>query len=266
MELGFESLWVFDHLWPLGGEKERPILECWTALAYLAGSGIRADIGTLVTRSSLRNPAVLAKMASTVGAMAEGRTIVGLGSGDSMNRAENRAFGAPFYSGTDRVEQLVSTLEVLQRATKTGRAELSDRFADVSIPMSPKPSDPVKVWLGGRSDEILEVAGRIADGWNGWGANIDAFADDAAKVKAIAGTRAFEISWAGQVIVGDSDDAAESELGDRDPAHFVTGGPETVRARLATAIEAGASHLIVALPSATSESYEALAEAIGPLR
>lgn len=266
-DLGFDSIWVFDHLWPLGGNKERPILECWTALSYVAAVVDKVGIGTLVARSSLRNPALLAKMAATVGAIAPGRVTVGLGSGDSLNEAENIAFGAPFYSGEDRIGQLVSTLEVLQRFLKTDRAELDDDFAHVSIPSSPRLSEPVPVWLGGRSSEVLEVAGRIADGWNGWGANLEAFAEDAARVRAIAGTRPFEISWAGQVILRGSDEAARDALGDRDPARFVTGGPETVRRAFTTAIEAGATHLIVALPDAgKDEAFEALAEAIAPLR
>ena len=265
-ELGFDSVWLFDHLWPLGGKRERPILECWTALGYLSSAVPDIRIGTLVTRSSLRTPALLAKMAATVGAIAPGRLTVGLGSGDSLNKAENLAFGAPFYSGSDRIGQLVSTLEVLQRYLKAGCAELDDGFAHVSIPSSPRPPEPVPVWLGGRSVEVLEVAGRIADGWNGWGANLDAFAEDAAKVRSVAGTRAFEISWAGQVMLGESDEAARDELGERDPAHFVTGGSETIRRSFTRAIEAGATHLVAALPAAGERAYEALAEAIEPLR
>ena len=64
--LGLDSSWVFDHLWPLSGGKERPALEAWTTLAYLAAATSRIDLGTLVTRSTLRQPAVLAKMAATV--------------------------------------------------------------------------------------------------------------------------------------------------------------------------------------------------------
>jgi alkanesulfonate monooxygenase SsuD/methylene tetrahydromethanopterin reductase-like flavin-dependent oxidoreductase (luciferase family) len=265
--LGFDSVWVFDHLWPLGGVRERPILECWTALAYVAAAVPDVELGTLVTRSSLRNPALLAKMAATLGAVAPGRVIVGLGSGDALNRDENRAFGAPFFSGADRIGQLVSTLEVLQRYLKTDHAELHDRFVDVSIPSSPLSSDPVRVWLGGRSVEVLEVAGRVADGWNGWGANLDGFAEDASKAKAVSGTRAFEISWAGQVVLAATDELAAERLGDRDPARFVTGGPSTVRRQLARAIEAGATHLVVALPDAGKRgAYEDLAEALDPLR
>lgn len=266
--LGFDSMWLFDHLWPLGGKRERPILECWTALSYVAEATSTADVGTLVTRSSLRHPVVLAKMAATVSAIAPERLIVALGSGDHMNKAENTAFGAPFYDGAERSAQLVSTLETVSRFLKTDRVTRHDGFVDVEgLPSSPRTTPPAKVWVGGRSVEALEVAGRMADGWNGWGANLDAFAQDARKVSALAGSRPFEISWAGQVILAGSDAAARSKLGDRDPAQFVAGGPETVRAALSRAITAGASHLIVALPDAGTEgAFERLADAVGPLR
>lgn len=266
-KLGFDSLWLFDHLWPLGGKRERPILECWTTLAYLAGIS-DAEIGTLVTRASLRHPVILAKMAATVGSIASERLIVAIGSGDHLNKGENDAFGAPYFAGGRRVRQLISTLEVVQRFLRTPTADLQDEYVSVTdLPASPKQGPPPRVWVGGRSVELLEVAGRIADGWNGWGANLDTFADDAAKVRAVAGGRPFQVSWAGQVILGTDDADARRQLGERDPAQFVVGGPETIRSELGRAILAGAGHLIVALPDAGREgAYEALAEAIEPLR
>lgn len=265
--LGFDSLWVFDHLWPLGGRRDRPILECWTTLAYLAATYRDIQVGTLVTRSSLRHPAIVAKMAATVGAIAPSRVIVGLGSGDHLNKDENVAFGAPYYRGGDRVRQLVSTLEVVQRFLKTPAATMHDGFADVhDLPASPTAEPPPRVWIGGRSVELLEVAGRIADGWNGWGANLRAFGEDACRVRDIAGERRFDISWAGQVLLARDDATARAKLGARDPALFVLGGPDTIRARLREAVAAGARHLIVALPEAGPSAYEDLATVVEDLQ
>src|ERR671915_1147412 len=91
--LGLDSVWLFDHMWPLTGGKTRPVIESWTALAHLAAATSRITVGTLVTRSTLRHPLLLAKMAATVGAIAPGRVIVGIGSGDEQSRNENEAFG-----------------------------------------------------------------------------------------------------------------------------------------------------------------------------
>ena len=268
IDLGFDSLWVFDHLWPLSGERERPILECWSTLAFLAEETTEVGIGSLVTRASLRHPVLLAKAAATVAAIAPGRLIIGLGSGDHLNKGENDSFGAPYYTGTERMEQLVATVTVLQRFFREQVVTFDDRFASVSyLPPSPSLPVPPSVWLGGRSAELLELAGRLAGGWNGWGANLDAFVEDAARVRAVAGERPFEISWAGQVILGTDDADAAARLGTRDPAQYVAGGPETVRTELERAVTAGAGHLIVALPAAGSPgAYEALAEAVAPLR
>ena len=226
------------------------------------------QIGTLVTRASLRHPALLAKMAATVAAIAPKRLIVTIGSGDRLNKPENESFGLPYYKGGERVAQLVSTLEVMQRYLKTPSATLEDDFVQVRDLFSSPPGDPPpRVWVGGRSVELLEVAGRIADGWNGWGANLETFATDAAQIRALAGDRPFEISWAGQVMLAPSDTAARGKLGDRDPVQFVVGGPATVATELRRAIDGGATHLIVALPDAgTQGAFEALAGAVDGLR
>lgn len=174
--LGFDSVWVFDHLWPLSGSKERPILEGWTALAWLAARTERVTVGTLVTRSSLREPAVLVHMARTVARIAPGRLIVGIGSGDDQSRDENTAFGLPYWAGADRIQQFEGTVALL-------KAEL-DGFG-------------VKLWVAGRSDDAISLAARAGDAWNGWGGTAETFARDAATLAAYAGDRAVEPTWGG---------------------------------------------------------------------
>lgn len=254
-EAGFDSVWVFDHLWPLGADRDRPILECWTTLSWLAA---RTDlhVGTLVTRASLRHPALVAKMAATVAEIAPGRVTIAIGSGDRLNRAENESYGIPYYRGGERVRQLVSTVEVVQRYLKAPHATLHDEFVDIEeLPSSPRLSTPAKVWVGGRSRELLEVAGRIADGWNGWGANIDAFSTDAETVKRIAGERPFEISWAGRVVLADSDEAVPAV----DDTETIAGGPRAIGDALRRIAEGGATHLIASVPSVAPDDYAALA-------
>ena len=257
-DLGFDSVWVFDHIWPLGGGAEQPILECWSSLAWLAEK-TDLHVGTLVTRSSLRHPALLGKMAATVAEIAPGRMTIAIGSGDEMNRAENESIGASYYEGGERIRQLVSTVEVVQRFLNLPEVSLDDEFASVNaLPATPKPPSAPAIWVGGRSIEILEVAGRIADGWNGWGANPDGFAADATRVRALAQGRPFEISWAGQVVL-------EEPSADRRPAHGspadrLAGSPEEIAAALGRVVAAGATHLIASVPSVTPEDYEGLAE------
>ncbi|MDP9068956.1 MAG: LLM class flavin-dependent oxidoreductase [Actinomycetota bacterium] len=188
--LGFDSIWLFDHLWPLSGNKDRPILEAWTSLAWIAEATERVAIGTLVTRSSLRNPALLVHMAKTVAAIAPRRLIIGIGSGDHMSRAENEAFGIPYWAGADRLAQFEEVLALL-------RTELA--------------ASGVQLWVAGRSDDALDLAARYGDAWNGWGGNPDSFARDATTVVSYAGERPVELTWGG-VMKEQTPEAAAEEL------------------------------------------------------
>ena len=247
--LGLDSIWLFDHLWPLTGGKQRPIFECWTALAWLAAETSSIHIGTLVTRSSLRHPALVAKMAATVGEIAPGRLTVTIGSGDDLSRGENEAFGIPYYAEDDRVDQLVSTVRCVHHCLHEDGVSIDDDFVTLrDLSTSPTPDPVPKLWVGGRSDDVLEVAGALADGWNGWGGSPTRFAQDAATVTGLAGDRPIEFSWAGLVMLGSDDDAAEEKMGERDRKGWLVGGPETVAGRLGEIVDAGARHVIATFP------------------
>jgi alkanesulfonate monooxygenase SsuD/methylene tetrahydromethanopterin reductase-like flavin-dependent oxidoreductase (luciferase family) len=263
---GYDSVWVFDHLWPLSGGRERPVLESWSSLAYLASATERITLGTLVTRSSLRHPALLAKMIATVAAIAPGRLVCALGSGDKLSAQENLAFGLPYFDGRDRVNQLASTMEIVTNYSSEGLVEHTDGFAHIDhLPTSPQPDPAPEVWIGGWSRRTLHLAGEGADGWNGWGTDPERFARAAGIVTSVAAGRPMELSWAGQVLIESSDAAARAKLGNRDEAAFLIGSPRSVATRLEPFIEAGATHLIAAFPDGgTSGSYERFAETVIP--
>jgi len=83
--LGYDSLWVYDHLSPFWSRSGR-VLECWTTMSAIAGRTETVKVGSLVTNIALRNPSLLAKMSSTVDNISGGRLILGLGTGDKMSR------------------------------------------------------------------------------------------------------------------------------------------------------------------------------------
>ncbi|MGH2777686.1 MAG: LLM class flavin-dependent oxidoreductase [Actinomycetota bacterium] len=266
-ELGYDSVWVFDHMWPLSGGRDRPVLESWMALSYLSTATERIGIGTLVTRSSLRHPVVLAKMVATMGAAAPGRVVCAVGSGDKLSRAENVAFGIAYFENEDRINQLASTLELLTAYTSEGVVSHTDGFLRVDeLATSPQPDPAPELWVGGGARSVLHLAGEGADGWNGWGTDVGRFERAARTVSEAAVERAIEISWAGQVMVADSDEAARAKLSGRDAGQFIAGGPETVAAQLDRFVRAGANHLIAAFPDAGDRgSYELFAETVIPL-
>jgi alkanesulfonate monooxygenase SsuD/methylene tetrahydromethanopterin reductase-like flavin-dependent oxidoreductase (luciferase family) len=257
---GLDSVWVFDHLWPLG-QKQRPLLEGWTALAHLAAATKRISIGTLVTRSSLRHPALLAKMAATVAAMAGPRFVLAIGAGDRLSRFENVAFGLPYFSGDERVAELASTVEVTTSFLGSRTVQHRNGLVDIrNLPTSPRPNKPPEVWVGGWNRQILELAGSRGDGWNGWGKTPDDFSRAARVVAEAAGGRPVTLTWGGQFLLAETEQRAGAKLGERDPSQFIVGAPATVAAELRRFVRAGASHLIAAFPDAgTPGTYELLA-------
>lgn len=290
---GLDSVWLFDHLWPLPPQRKEggapvgasargeppdarrtidvPVLEAWTTLAYLAAATRRITIGTLVTRSSLRHPAVLAKMAATAVAVAPGRIILGVGSGDRKSRAENEAYGLPYWSGAARREQLVSTVGALRdffdgATTSSGAVTRDDGFVRLEdLPPSPRVTEAPKLWVGGNSRWAAEFAGRAADGWNAWGLPVETFAELAARAASGAAGRSLELSWAGGVVLGTSERDARKRLGGRNPSRLLVGAPEAIADSLGTLAAAGADHLIASLPSPIDpDCIELLATEVKP--
>jgi alkanesulfonate monooxygenase SsuD/methylene tetrahydromethanopterin reductase-like flavin-dependent oxidoreductase (luciferase family) len=108
-EVGFDSLWLSDALWP--ADPTQSLFECWTTTAALARDTKRVRIGQPVTYSGLRQPALLAKMASTVDVMSQGRLTVGIGSGFPALEAQFRAYDFPATAVRSR--QLREVVQIL---------------------------------------------------------------------------------------------------------------------------------------------------------
>src|SRR5579884_406630 len=90
-QLGFESIWRSDHLFPIFGPPQSNALETWVSLTELAARGTRLRFGALVNAMTFRHPAMLARMAAAVDALSEGKLVVGVGAG--WNVREHEAFG-----------------------------------------------------------------------------------------------------------------------------------------------------------------------------
>jgi alkanesulfonate monooxygenase SsuD/methylene tetrahydromethanopterin reductase-like flavin-dependent oxidoreductase (luciferase family) len=211
--LGFDGVFVFDHFFPPGGAPDRPSLEAFTSLAAVAASTERVRLGTLVTRAVLRPPAILAKMMSTIDLISGGRTILGIGTGDPIDRPEHHAFGFPDLSVRERRAHLVETITAL-KALFEGRAyEGGEHIPAMTGPLIPPAAQGggPAVWIGAQSDEVVRLAGRLADGWNGWGLSPEAFRAKASLLaeESDRAGRSAEATWAGIVLVGE--DEAEVE-------------------------------------------------------
>src|SRR5213079_1215731 len=119
----FDSIWLGDHmLYRDDGRPERGPWDAWTALAGLAASTERVQLGPLVASTAFHPPGLIAKMAATIDEVSGGRFVLGLGAG--WNEVEYRAFGIPFDHRVSRFEEAFAIVRPLlagERVTLTGR-------------------------------------------------------------------------------------------------------------------------------------------------
>ena len=214
--LGFDGVFAFDHFFPPGGAPDRPALEAFATLGAVAAATERVRLGTLVARASLRPVGLLAKSAAWLDAASSGRLILGIGTGDPIDRPEHQAYGIPMLDKAARRVHLEETLAALQ-ALFAGRPYPGGTMVPELLgPLRPPPARPggPPVWVGGQAEPVIRLAGRWSDGWNGWGLSPDAFAERVALLREAAGARQVEATWAGIVLVG-ADRAELSALSER---------------------------------------------------
>jgi F420-dependent oxidoreductase-like protein len=163
--LGYDSLWVCDHLYGVPSPR-LPILEGWTQLAAVAAITERAKLGTLVTPPFFRNPAVLAKQIATIDQIAPGRVIAGLGAGWFPPEFEQT--GCQFPSTRERLRALEETVEILTRLWTEEKATFAGQYFSVHEALcEPKPATKPEVLIGGGGERVLMgIAARHADTWN----------------------------------------------------------------------------------------------------
>ena len=162
---GLASLWVYDHLLSVEGDRVSGQWEAWSVLSALAATTSTAQLGILVSCNSFRHPALHAKMAHTVQEISAGRLILGLGAG--WHEPEYRAFGFPFDR---RVARFAEGIEVIARLLRGERVTFDGRFyqladAELLPPLSDGPI-PLPILVGARGDRMLRLTARWADAWN----------------------------------------------------------------------------------------------------
>jgi alkanesulfonate monooxygenase SsuD/methylene tetrahydromethanopterin reductase-like flavin-dependent oxidoreductase (luciferase family) len=162
---GFDSVWVSDHLlFQWDGNPPTGVWEGMTLLAALAEATERVELGALVLCTAFRNPALLAKMASALDEVSDGRFIFGVGAG--WHKPEFDAFGYPFDHLASRFEEAMAIILPLLREGKvdfTGAFEQAPNC--INEPRGPRPAGP-PVLMGTQGPRLLRLAAREADAWN----------------------------------------------------------------------------------------------------
>lgn len=181
--LGFDSIWVCDHLY--GPQSPQlPILEAWSTVAALAAITERVEIGTLVTPAGMRNAPQLGKTIASIDNIAGGRVIAGLGGG-WMPR-EFTDFGMPFLPTGERLAQLEEAVNLFERMWgEEDEVSFDGRYVKADhVVCQPKPPRKVPILIGGAGERVtLRIAAEHADIWN----NLAGFqADLGRKVEVLA--------------------------------------------------------------------------------
>lgn len=162
---GFDSIWVSDHLlFQWNDDPPSGVWEGLTLLAALAEATERVELGALVICTAFRNPALLAKMASALDEVSDGRFIFGVGAG--WHKPEFDAFGYPFDHLASRFEEAMAIILPLLREGQVDFTGTYERAPNcINEPRGPRPGGP-PVLMGTQGPRLLRLAARDADAWN----------------------------------------------------------------------------------------------------
>ena len=167
-ELGYDTLWTWDHLYPIVGSAEGPILEGWLTLAAWAQATSRIRIGLMVGANTFREPTLTAKMATTLDHMSNGRAILGIGA--AWFETEHRAYGLRFGDGPpERLRWLAEALPVMRGMLHGERPTAAGpRYAANAIRNDPLPiQERLPLLVGGSGEKVtLKLVARYADANN----------------------------------------------------------------------------------------------------
>jgi alkanesulfonate monooxygenase SsuD/methylene tetrahydromethanopterin reductase-like flavin-dependent oxidoreductase (luciferase family) len=265
--IGYDSLWTWDHVYPIVGSHEGPMFEGWLTITAWAQATERVRIGLMVVANTFRNPALTAKMATTLDHISGGRAILGVGA--AWFETEHEAFGIEYGSGApERLRWLGEALPVMRGMLRGERPSAAGpRYSAKDVLNLPPPlQERMPLVVGGGGEQVtLKLVARYADANNVGGGFESVKRKEATLVRhcETVGRDPAEIERTtniGAIVIRDS--AAEAERvqeelfrrnGNAERWDSPVGTPEDVAEQLAPYLRIGYRHLIAGFPSPYDE-------------
>jgi alkanesulfonate monooxygenase SsuD/methylene tetrahydromethanopterin reductase-like flavin-dependent oxidoreductase (luciferase family) len=269
--VGFDSVWLGDHLlYELGTAHCGP-WEVWTSLAAIAASTSTIQIGPLVASTSFHAPAMLAKQATTVDAISGGRLILGLGAG--WNRREYDAFG---FAYDHRVSRFAEAFTIIRTLLRDGSIDFHGEYHDadrcILHPRSSESGPPLMV--GSIGDRMLDITLAHVDSWNMWwsqyGNSVEGFRREKERVDSLIETHgrtgAVEATAAVLVELRGGVGRRMGDYDDVDTVRPLTGSATELADQLREFEAAGAAHVQLVVDPITRSSIEWLGDLLTAFR
>jgi F420-dependent oxidoreductase-like protein len=270
---GFDSLYVMDHLHqiPGVGPEENWMLEGPTTLGALAGRTSKVNLGLMVGGVTYRNPALMAKITTTIDVLSGGRGILGIGA--AWFEGEHKAYGFDFPPLKERFERLEDALNICRAMFTQERATYAGKHHSVEQAYNnPKPiRGDIPILVGGSGErKTLRMVAQYADASNIFG--------DPARIRHLVGVLEAHCADIGRdpaeitktklgtLVIGDTHEAAEKKvaplreaMGERFDAIILYGDRDEVGEQIAANLEAGLDGIIVNMPEVHDLEAVALA-------
>jgi F420-dependent oxidoreductase-like protein len=165
---GFDSLWTWDHLYPIVGDPQGPMFEGYLTLAGWAANTERVKLGLMVGANTFRNPGLVVKMITALDHMSDGRMWLGIGG--AWFETEHTAFGIPFGSGFgERLDWFDEAVELMRNMLPGGPVSARGRFYQAQDVLNNPPpvQERLPIMIGGSGErKTLHTVAKYADGWN----------------------------------------------------------------------------------------------------
>lgn len=275
----WHCLWYADHFMPNTGDEsiiDGDVHECWSVIAAITAVTSRLRIGSLVSPTTVRHPAVLANTAATIDRLGHGRLVLGIGAGWQIN--EHRAYGIDLLEAKDRVDRFEEAIQIVRSLLDNHRTTFAgEHFSITDAPCQPRPiQNPLPILVGTGGPRMSRITAVHADEWNTWG-DVKGASERLATIRRACesiGRDPATLRTSAQALFFLVDDPATAvKIAERASSDrpMIVGDAHQIASALSAYREAGFDEIIIPdftlgpTPAARREMYERLATEVLPL-